>query len=199
MSIEFCVEKINTYSNTRKMVDEAVAIEAPVNIFINDEYVITLLSTPEFKKELALGWLYDEGVLESTNQLKQININQDNINITTKHPIPEEKLRVVSVSRLITTACGLSAKKFFAIMSDLKQNVVESKYSVKADAIMRMVNRLNESKLFHLTGGVNEAALFENEKLVAFAEDVGRHNAIDKVVGIGIQSNVDFSNTVLVS
>ncbi|MCK5627785.1 formate dehydrogenase accessory sulfurtransferase FdhD, partial [Candidatus Bathyarchaeota archaeon] len=112
MSIDFCVEKINTYSNTRKMVDEAVAIEAPVNIFINDEYVITLLSTPEFKKELALGWLYDEGVLESTNQLKQININQDNINITTKHPIPEEKLRVVSVSRLITTACGLSAKKF---------------------------------------------------------------------------------------
>jgi FdhD protein len=199
MSIDFCVEKINTYSNTRKMVDEAVAIEAPVNIFINDEYVITLLSTPEFKKELALGWLYDEGVLESTNQLKQININQDNINITTKNPIPEEKLRVVSVSRLITTACGLSAKKFFAIMSDLEQNVVESKYSVKADAIMRMVNRLNESKLFRLTGGVHEAALFENEKLVAFAEDVGRHNAIDKVVGISIQSNVNFSNTVLVS
>ncbi|MEE8570967.1 MAG: formate dehydrogenase accessory sulfurtransferase FdhD [Candidatus Bathyarchaeia archaeon] len=79
MSIDFCVEKINTYSNTRKMVDEAVAIEAPVNIFINDEYVITLLSTPKFKKELAIGWLYDEGVLESMNQLKQISTNQDEL------------------------------------------------------------------------------------------------------------------------
>ncbi len=84
-------------------------------------------------------------------------------------------------------------------MSDLEQKVVESEYTVKADAIISMVNRLNESKLFRLTGGVHEAALFENEKLVAFAEDVGRHNAIDKVVGISIQSNVNFSYTVLVS
>lgn len=62
------------------MVDEVVAIEAPVNIFINDEYVITLLSTPKFKKELAIGWLYDEGVLESMNQLKQISITKMNWN-----------------------------------------------------------------------------------------------------------------------
>ena len=61
------------------MVDEAVAIEAPVNIFINDEYVITLLSTPKFKKELAIGWLYDEGVLKSMNQLKQTSTNQDEL------------------------------------------------------------------------------------------------------------------------
>jgi FdhD protein len=199
MSINFCVEKINTRSKTRQMVDEEVAIETPANIFVNDEYVITLLATPELRKELALGWLFTEGVLESTDQITQININNDNINVTTKQPISEEKLRIVSVSRLLTTACGLSAKKFFTIMSDLKQKTIKSEYAVKADAIISMVNRLDESRLFRLTGGVHVAALFENEGLVAFAEDVGRHNTIDKVVGLGIQSNVNFSNSVLVS
>ncbi|MCW4037615.1 MAG: formate dehydrogenase accessory sulfurtransferase FdhD [Candidatus Bathyarchaeota archaeon] len=199
MSTNFCVEKINTRSNTRQMVDEEVAIETPVNLFINDEYVITLLATPELRKELALGWLFTEGVLQSIDQITQTNIDNDNIHVTTQQPISEGKLRVVSVSRLLTTACGLSAKKFFTIMSDLEQKAVESEYAVKADAIISMVNRLDESRLFSLTGGVHVAALFENERLIAFAEDVGRHNTIDKVVGLGIQSNVNFSNSVLVS
>jgi len=199
MSINFCVEKINTRSNTRQMVDEEVAIEAPVNLFINDEYVITLLATPELRKELALGWLFTEGVLQSIDQITRVNKNNGNINVTTEQPISEGKLRVVSVSRLLTTACGLSAKKFFTIMSDLEQKAVESEYAVKAEAIISMVNRLDESRLFRLTGGVHVAALFENERLIAFAEDVGRHNTIDKVVGMGIQSNVNFSNSVLVS
>ena len=152
MSIEFRVEKINTHSNTRQMVDEAIAIETPVNLFLNDEYVITLLATPKFQTELALGWLFDEGVLASINQIKQININHDNIYVTTKQPMPEEKLRVVSVSRLITTACGLSAKKFFTIMSDLEQKAVESEYTVMAGTIIRMVNRLNDSNLYRARG-----------------------------------------------
>jgi len=199
MSIEYRVEKINTRSNTRRMVNEAIAIETPVNLFLNDEYVITLLATPDLQKELALGWFFDEGVLDSIDQITQINVDHENINVTTKQVIPEEKIRVVSVSRLLTTACGLSAKQFVTIMSDIGQKPVESEYAVTADTIISMVNQLNESRLFRLTGGVHVAALFENERLVAFAEDVGRHNTVDKVVGLGIQSDVNFSNSVIVS
>ena len=47
-------------------------MEAPVNLFVNDNYVITLLATPEFKKELALGWLFDEGILQSFEDVKQV-------------------------------------------------------------------------------------------------------------------------------
>ena len=55
MSEVVSVEKINIAFNTRKTVKESVAMEAPVNIFVNNEYVITLLATPELRKELALG------------------------------------------------------------------------------------------------------------------------------------------------
>ena len=106
--------------------------------------------------------------------------------------IEEERLRVFGVSRLITTACGLSISEYFRIISEMDEKVVLSNYQVRADVIIKMAQKLDESKLFSSTGGVHVAALFEDERFVALAEDVGRHNAIDKVVGSGIQSKVKF-------
>lgn len=199
MSVINCVKKIDTRLNIVSTVEEFVAIETPVNIFVNDNYVITLLATPEFQKELALGWLFDEGVLQSLGEIRQISVTQDNVNVMTKHPIKEEKLRVAGVSRLLTTACGLSARKFLGIINEAGRQLVKSKYEVKAGIIINMAKKLDESKLFRSTGGVHVAALFEEERFVAFAEDVGRHNTIDKVIGIGIQLKVNFANSVLIS
>lgn len=193
------LEKIDVRSNSREIVEEPVAIESPMNIFVNGEYVITLLTTPEFKRELALGWLFDEGVLQSLNEVKQMVENPDGVNVITEHPIKEERLQAVSVSRLLTTACGLTAHKFFKIISEVSWQFVESRYEVKASDIIKMTQKLDEGKLFRSTGGLHVAALFEEEHLIALAEDVGRHNTVDKVIGIAVQSRVNFSNTVLVS
>ena len=199
MSVIARVEKIDIRSNTRETVEEPVAMEAPVNLFVNDNYVITLLATPKFQKELALGWLFDEGVLQSLDEVKKVVVNQDSVNVVTEHPIKEERLRVVSVSRLLTTACGLSASKFFRTISGAGKLLVTSDYKVKAGDIVKMAQKLDNGELYRLTRGVHVAALFEEGRLVALAEDVGRHNTIDKVVGIGIQSKVKFPNSVLVS
>lgn len=199
MSIATTIEKIDTLSNVRKSVIDEIAIEEPINIFINDEYVITLLATPELKKELVLGWLFDEGVLERLDQIDQIIEQQDIVEVHTKQSIEESRLRAVSVSRLLTTACGLSARKFFDLMSGGDLKPVDSDYHLRAESIIKMVHRIDEGRLFQSTGGVHVAALFEEGQLAAFAEDVGRHNAVDKVVGKAILANVDFSKSVLVS
>ncbi len=199
MSTTVTVERIDTHSNTRKRIEEPVALEAPINIFVDNHYVITLLATPEFQKELALGWLFDEGILQSLGELEKVEVQHDSVKVMLTHPIEEEKLRAVSVSRLFTTACGLSAREFFDTIGGGGKQLVVSDYQVKAADLIEMVQKLNEARLFRASGGVHTAALFEEENLVALAEDVGRHNAIDKVVGIGIQSGVDFSNSMLAS
>jgi len=192
-------EKIDVRTNTREAVKEAVATEAPVNVFVNDEYVITLLATPELQRELALGWLLDEGVLQSLNDIRQVVASQDSVNVLTEQPIEKERLQVVSVSRLHTTSCALSANKFFKTISKESGRRVESDYKVQAGDILKMAQKLDEGRLYQSTGGVHVAALFEEGRLVALAEDIGRHNTIDKVVGIGLQSKANFSNSVLVS
>jgi len=198
LSVIVRLEKIDTKSDTRKMVEEPVAAECPVNIFVNEQYIITLLATPQFQKELALGWLFDEGVLHSLDEVRAVSLDQDNANVTTRHLSVGEPLQTAGVSRLVTTACALSVKGFFKAISQVGK-LVESDYEVEACELSSMLRRLDEAKLFRATGGVHAAALFEEKRLVAFAEDVGRHNAIDKVVGIGLQSRVRFSRSVLIS
>jgi FdhD protein len=190
---------INLKSDVRKIVKEPVALEAPVNLFVNNNYVITLLATPQFQQELALGWLFNEGVLQSYDEVEKVVVNEDNVNVTTRHPIKDELLRVVSVSRLLTTACGLSASKFFETIKGTNGLNVTSNYKIAAEDILDMTQKLDEGTVYKLTGGVHVAALFEEGRFVAIAEDVGRHNTIDKVIGIGIQATVNFSHSVLVS
>ena len=199
MSVTVHAEKINVHSNVRESVLEEVAMETPVNLFVNSEYVITLLSTPELQKELALGWFFDEGVLKSFDEVEDIVVNEDRVNVITEHPIEKERLQVVSVSRLLTTACGLSASKFMRVINEAGKKLVESDYKVKATDIIKMISMLERGKLHELTRGVHVAALFEDGKLVALAEDIGRHNTIDKIIGIGILSKTNFSNAVVVS
>ena len=181
------------------MVEEHVGIEAPINLHLNDNYVITLLATPALQKELGLGWFFSEGVLQSLDEIVEIQELQDIVNVKTKNPIEEEKLRVVSVSRLLTTACGLSVTKFYNAISEMSNQKVKSNYTVNATKIVQMMQKIDKGSLFRSTGGVHVAALFEDERFIGLAEDIGRHNSIDKVIGMGILSEVNFTNSVLIS
>jgi FdhD protein len=200
MSINVHAERIETLTGARKRIEEPVAKEVPVNIYVNDRYLITLLATPRLQRELALGWLFDEGVLQSLDEIKEVTVNQNDVTVITKVPLQEERLQVVGVTRILTTACGLSIGKFLRVIGETSRTFIKSDYEVSADEIIKMIQELdNQSKLFKLTGGTHASALFGEGKLVALAEDIGRHNAIDKVIGIAVQSKVNFSKCVLVS
>ena len=200
MSIAVHAERIELPTGVRKTVEEPVAMEVPINIYVNDRYLITLLATPRLERELALGWLFDEGVLQTLDEIKEVTVNRNDVTVMTKEPLQEERLQVVGVTRILTTACGLSINKFLKVMSETRKALIRSDYEVRAGEIIRMIQELDDqSKLFKLTGGTHASALFEEGRLVAFAEDIGRHNAIDKVIGAAIQSKVNFSRCVLVS
>lgn len=200
MSTTVRADRIELLTGARKTVEEPVATEAPINIYVNDRYLITLLATPKLQRELALGWLFDEGVLQSLGKIKEVTVNQDSVTVMTKEPLQEERLQVIGVTRILTTACGLSISKFLKVMNEIGKAFTRSDYKVMAGDIIRMIQELDDqSKLFKLTGGTHASALFEEGKLVARAEDIGRHNAIDKVIGIAVQSKVNFSKCVLVS
>jgi formate dehydrogenase accessory protein FdhD len=76
---------------------------------------------------------------------------------------------------------------------------VKSNYTVNATKIVQMMQKIEESALFRSTGGVHVAALFEDKQFIGLAEDIGRHNSIDKVIGRGILAKVNFHNSVLIS
>ncbi|MEM3696878.1 MAG: formate dehydrogenase accessory sulfurtransferase FdhD [Candidatus Bathyarchaeia archaeon] len=170
-----------------------MAEEKPLHIFLNKTHYATILCSPSNLKELAIGHLLSEGILKSIEEIEEVNLKNENCHVKIKSHINVEKRLKLSMhfSRIITSACGTS----FAYPFSGKIPKINSNLKVKAETILNSVKNLNFiAETFRKTGGVHAAAIYKNNgEIVAFAEDVGRHNAVDKVIGMAALNKTDFS------
>ena len=178
-------------------ITDIVALDEPTCIFINEEYHVTLISTPINKKELTVGFLFCEGLIDSAEDIQSLKLRRKDVYVTLKKKVD---LRVASVDRmnLITTACSLSPTHS---TKQIKLKKISSKLKMNPEKILEMVREMSQKSKIHMsTGGTHAAMLCSKEgKVLAFAEDVGRHNAIDKVIGSMILNNRRTSDCVLIS
>jgi FdhD protein len=180
--------------NARKATDY-VAEEKPLHLFVNTTFWATILCSPTNLKELAVGHLLSEGVLKSTEEIEAIALKETEgtCHVKLKPSVNvEDRVRLSRLhTRVILSACGSESPYQYAG----KTPQVASNLTVKAQVVFDSVNQLNfKAEGFRQTGGLHVAAIYKGDgALVALAEDVGRHNAVDKVIGMAALSNVDFS------
>lgn len=182
---------------TKKMIDY-VAEEKPLHIFINKKHYVTIFCSPSNLKELAVGHLLSEGIIKSIQEIQEIRIKKEELcQVKLKPNVPlEKRLKLLKpLSRVILSACG-SSKPY---QPSRKLPKITSNLQVKAETILKSVRKLNSmAETFRKTGGVHAAAIYEkNGNLLTFAEDVGRHNAVDKAIGISALKKTDFSQCFL--
>lgn len=177
-------------------VEDEVAVDEAVCIFVNDEYYRTLIATPTMKRELVVGHLIGEGVVRSLDEILKIEDQPPKVNVDLHGDVDLDFLRWNRLD-LITTACGSSTTPLTE--NQLEPLKVGPDVRIGAEKIWRMVAELNrKSDIFHRTGGTHSAMLCDHEGDVhAFAEDVGRHNAVDKVVGAGSMGGHDMNMSML--
>jgi FdhD protein len=193
------IKKINLREKSVKLVDELVAVEAPVNLYVNDHHVVTLFSLPTQLKELGVGWLLSQAIVGSIDEIISVQVKENNVKISCSSKI-ETRIKAAKTMRIVDSSCGSTTDDFLFLIDRMIKPFVNSDYVVMAEKILHFVKVLNEkSALFKLTGGTHSAAIFHEGKLVAFAEDVGRHNAVDKVIGAAAEKKVEFSKCVIVS
>lgn len=191
---------IKKYNEGRLRTCEDVVIsEAPVTLFVNDRELATLVCTPDNLKELALGFLFGEGILTAPQDLKDIKVNIDDglIWVDTASPAPAEQN---FLKRHITTCCGKGRPTFYFINDarDLKP-APPGNFRLTPENITSFSAMLEDNAgLFRSTGGAHGAALAGPEGIIAFYEDVGRHNAVDKVLGFCFLNNIPLSGKILV-
>ncbi len=177
--------------------EEELALDEPLCIFVNDEYHVTLIATPEMKRELAAGYLLTQGVIESTEEIEGIEMDGGNVKVGLTGSVD---LREASVSmmNLIVTACGSSPR---AERTRMRVPEVSSGLRVEASRLKDMITMLNSRSSVHRrTRGTHAAMLCGSEGMeLAFAEDVGRHNAVDKVIGAHALKGGDLGMCVLLS
>jgi FdhD protein len=139
-----------------------------------------------------------EGLVKSIDEIEKIGLKEETCQIRLKSKVNlNRRLKLLKpFSRVILSACGSSSPYQFTG----KLPKIKSDMRVSAETISKCVNNLNfEAQTFRKTGGVHAAAIHKNDgKLVAFAEDIGRHNAVDKVVGYCVLHEIDFGSCFLV-
>ena len=178
---------------------DCVAEEDPLHLFVNSTFWVTILCTPSNLKELAIGHLLSEGILKSVNEIENITVKEaENACYVKLKPgiNVEDRIKLSRLhARVITSACGGGSSYQYTG----KNPYVKSDLRVKAKTIFESVNQLNfKAEGFRQTGGLHVAAIYrEDGSLVALAEDVGRHNAVDKVIGMAALNKVDFDNCFL--
>ncbi|MEM0008019.1 MAG: formate dehydrogenase accessory sulfurtransferase FdhD [Candidatus Bathyarchaeia archaeon] len=191
------IVKIDTEAKKLQKIEDYVAEEKPIHIFINKRHYATIICTPKDLKELVLGHLLAEGIVKAVEEVEKISVKKDTCHVNLKPSVNlETRLKLAGrLSRLIPSACGgpyqPQTPKF------LKK--VDSEIIVKAETVQNCVNNLNRmAGTFRKTGGVHAAAIYKADgTLLAFAEDVGRHNAVDKVVGKCALQKTDFGGCFL--
>jgi FdhD protein len=180
------------------MQEDSVASDKTICLFINGEYYRTFIATPSLVEELVMGHLFTEGIIKSMDELKEFKVKSLRANVELTSEINLNLLNMSKVD-LITTACGSLTPSIRADRLDLPKNT--SGLRVMTEVIWDMVRELNlRSKVHTETGGTHSAMLCsKGGTIIAFAEDVGRHNAIDKVIGACLLRGINFRKCVLVS
>ena len=198
-SVEAKVKKINLHEKSVKFADELIAVEAPANVYVNDQHVVTLFSLPTQLKELGIGWLLSQAIVRSIDEIISVQVKENNVKISCSSKV-ETRIKAAKTMGIVDSSCGSTIDDFLFLIDRIAKPFVNSDYGVKAERILQFVKVLNEkSALFKLTGGTHSAAIFHEETLVAFAEDIGRHNAVDKVIGAAAEKKAEFSKCVIVS
>ena len=190
-----------TAGHSRKPAIDSVAAEEPLEIRVSGRRLAVTMRTPGDDFSLAMGFLLSEGIITSKDDVLTVRycsggpgLDENTYNIVdvqlASHVPPMDS--VLERNVLTTSACGLCGKTSIDTVRTLSSFPVEQDSVVIAeDILIDLPGQLrSQQKVFEQTGGLHAAALFDAQgNLIALREDVGRHNAVDKVVGWALQEN----------
>ena len=199
---------------------DLVAVEEPLEIRLGfgsmdnrqQRSVSVTMRTPTHDFELALGFLYSEGIITSYNQILSVKYcvdagKQATENIVRVELKPEVSFNTKSLQRnfYATSSCGVCGKASIEAIDNMicdipKQILEQNALKVTYSYIIGLTDTLaKHQKVFEYTGGLHAAALFdESGKIILVREDIGRHNALDKLIGNALtQDLLPLNNKVL--
>ena len=196
-------------SKNSKEVDDQISIEEPLEITIKykdkenwvENTISITMRTPGDDEDLVRGFLFNERVIEKIDYIESIELAGD--------PVGQYKLKnkaVVTINNsenididkikrnfLTNSSCGVCGKTSLDSLEIIKKDkILKSIPKVKHDTIMKSPNMLRQNQSeFSKTGGIHASGLFNvSGEIIAVKEDVGRHNALDKLIGFVLKKEL---------
>ena len=192
--------KITRYDNgIISDADEIIVREYALTVFLDGEEFITLLCTPSGLDCLIVGFLLSEGIIKSKDDIKSVRLDEEKGIAEVAAYESSIIAKRLHGKRTVTTGCGRGSS-FYNAVDAIGCRKVSGDKTADAKAIIELIREFNKrSELFLSTGGAHSVALAGDSGILLFQEDIGRHNAVDKVIGEAALKGIDLSDKVMLT
>ncbi|MBS3739944.1 formate dehydrogenase accessory sulfurtransferase FdhD [Candidatus Bipolaricaulota bacterium] len=182
-----------------RAIEDDVVVETSLDIAVNGREVITLLCSPENRKNLATGFLKSEGIIDKYEQIQKINLEKSkkriNVHLTKGSGDLESYF---NKKRALASSSGRANLVFDEVVK--LESVAEGTPVSDPTNLSRLMSDMqSRAGLFRQTGGSHTAALANDKRLLYLAEDIGRHNATDKVIGKALIRDEALKNKIMLT
>lgn len=167
--------------DTHEVIDEV-----PYALFINGRHAVTAMLSPVQLEDFVTGYLYTEQIIKRVDEIESIRIEKNRLSVITTN-----LFKVLGPKKTILSGCGGST----SYIDTEKLPKIRSDYSVDAALLRNAIKTVLTSDLHVMTGGIHIVALLNGERIITLSEDIGRHNALDRVIGYGLRNGIDLSCT----
>jgi len=186
LSLEQAVSaRVGIYDRSGKRVeqDQLVIRERPVTLYLNGTEIVTLLCSGHHLDELAAGFFYAEGFLRSVEDILGIDVDDEAGSVNLSARGDASITEGLWQKRTISSGCAKGSLFYFSLDA-LLSKPVKSDIRITPGRILDRVEDLNRlSETYRRTHGVHNTALADPDRVVLFRDDIGRHNAVDMIVG----------------
>lgn len=176
-------------------VTDKVITEFRLNIYVNHHHYSTMMITPENVEFLVLGTLHSELIIKNIDEINEFSMDLEahRCDVLINHEVDFRNFERLNI---LSSACGGSNK---SKIDESKLPFVKSNHKFNLSTIFNQVAAFNkESILFKETGGVHSVELFYSDKKILF-EDIGRHNAVDKIVGFLLKNHIKSDDIYIIT
>lgn len=176
--------------------EDCVIQEKRVALYLNGHKLISTMSLPQDQDAYAVGFLMSEGVIESLQDITSIAVSDDGLNVYVQSRINEDSLNNLFNEKTLTSGCCVGVSANFE--GKIVERFISTPLSLSVQRLWSLVERFSSpTDLFDKTGCVHKASLVFEDGYEITSQDVGRHNAIDKVVGRAKLQNLDTTYAIL--
>jgi FdhD protein len=164
--------------------------EIPLAITINGRHALTAMTSPHMIREFVTGLLFTERIIHGADEIESVHIEPGRVSVLTTNPF-----KILVSKKTVLSGCGGSS----SYLDVAKLPHISSDLVIDGATIQSAVKETLLSDLHVKTGGIHIIGLFDEQGAVIITEDIGRHNALDRVIGYGLLKGVRFSRTFVVS
>ncbi len=188
-------KKISGFDGNFKRLKIDVINEKSLTIYLNSQEIVTLMSIGDHSKYLAIGYLLNQNMLKSNDKITKIDHDEElnTVVIRTKRKTNYEK----KLEKKITTSGCAVGTVFGDIYDEIKKIYLKSRNKIKHSWIYDLSKKINLTPSLYLkAGAVHGCVIIHKNKPLIYMEDVGRHNAVDKIAGYMFIKKIKASNKI---